>query len=69
KETEDFYSGKYSPNKMIDFLKNKKIDYIFYSENEKKSEDGKQLDYFNPEDYSFLKNVYQNKDASIYKFE
>ncbi|MBU4579746.1 hypothetical protein KKB43_01890 [Patescibacteria group bacterium] len=68
-EVENFYSGKYSPDEAFNFLKNKKISYVFYSETEKKSEDGKQLDYFNPEDYSFLKNVYQNKDASIYKFE
>lgn len=104
KETEDFYSGKYSSNTMYDFLKNNRINYVFYSEEEKKSEDGKQLDYFNPENYSFLKKVYpltqnainanpcinnnnlnkttsnqtsdcvgagvyQNKNATIYKFE
>lgn len=66
---ENFYSGKYSPGEALDFLKNAGIDYVFYSEEEKKSEEGKQLDYFNPEDYPFLKKIYQNEKAKIYKFE
>ncbi len=55
---EDFYSGKYSPGRAFDFLKKERINYVFYSEEEKKSAYGKELDYFNPEDYSFLKKIY-----------
>ncbi len=65
---ENFYSGKYSSGEMIEFLKKEKIDYIFYSEEEKISVDGIELDHFNPDDYNFLKKIYQNGNAKIYKF-
>jgi len=66
-EVEDFYSGKFSPDKAYVFLKNRKINYVFYSENEKKSEEGNQLGYFNPNNYPFLNNIYQTEKVSIYK--
>lgn len=66
---EKFYSGEYSPAETFNFLKKEKINYVFCSETEKKSEDGEQLGYFNPKNYPFLKSIYQNNKAAIYKFE
>jgi hypothetical protein len=69
KEMEDFYSGKYSSADAYTFLKDKKINYVFYSDNETRSMDEVPLGPFNPDSYSFLKKVYQNKTASIYRVE
>lgn len=68
-EAEDFYSGKYPPNDAYLFLKSKKINYVFYSENEKVSADGIKLGHFDPESYSFLEKIYQNKQVKIYKID
>ncbi len=67
-KTEKFYSGKYSSGEMIEFFKKEKIDYIFYSEEEKISAiSEKRLNYFNPNDYPFFKKIYQNEKVKIYK--
>lgn len=68
-KAENFYSNKYSPSEAFVFLKKERINYVFYSDEEKKSEGGKVLGYFDPENYSFLKKVYQNEKVSIYKFK
>lgn len=52
KKVEDFYSEKYSPGEMLEFLKKENINYVFYSDEEKK------LGNLNPENYDFLKEVY-----------
>lgn len=68
-KTEKFYSGKYSVSEAFDFLKKERVNYIFYSEEEKISaRNGEQFNQFNPEDYSFLENIYQNNTVKIYKF-
>ncbi len=61
KESENFYSGNFSVNEVSDFLKNRKINYVFYSDEEKR------MGKFNPEQYDFLEKVYQNGGAEIYK--
>lgn len=52
KKVEDFYSEKYSPGEMLEFLKKENINYVFYSDEEKK------LGNLNPENYDFLKEAY-----------
>ncbi len=51
-EVENFYSEKYLPNEMFEFLKERKIDYVFYS-NEEWS-----IGNLDPENYDFLNEVY-----------
>lgn len=63
KKVENFYSGKYSAAEMFEFLKKERINYVFYSDEERK------LGNLNPEQYDFLKLVYQNNKAKIYKVE
>lgn len=69
KNTENFYARKYSTKEAYEFLKKEKIDYVFYSEQEKLSEYGEKLDYFDLEEYSFLEIVYQNEKVKIYKIK
>lgn len=62
KKASDFYSGiSYSQDEMNVFLKKERINYVFYSDQEK-------TNGFNPDKYSFLKKVYENGDAAIYVF-
>ena len=61
KKGENFYSGKLLTDDVYNFLKKEKIDYVFYSEEEKK------MGKFNPKQYDFLEKVYQNNEAEIYK--
>lgn len=62
-KTKDFYLGIYFPEEVYSFLKKEKINYVFFSEEEKAT------DGFYPEKYSFLEKVYQNDTAAIYKFK
>lgn len=61
----DIFKGKYSSEKLYDFLETKKITFIFFSDEEKEISEFK----FDPEQYDFLKKVYRNNKVNIYKFE
>lgn len=61
-KVEDFYSGKKSPEEMEKFLKDKKISYVFLSEQEKTDN----ID-FDLENYDFLKKIYQEGDVMIFE--
>lgn len=61
-EIESFYSGKKSSKEMEQFLKDKKISHVFFSEQEKT--DNIEFDLKN---YNFLKKIYQKDNVTIYK--
>lgn len=62
KKSKDFYSNRYSPGEMSEFLKNENINYVFYSNEEKK------LGNIDLEQYSFLNKIYCNETVRIYEF-
>lgn len=64
-KVQNFYAAKYSQTAMTEFLKENGIDYIFFSDEEKKIGNSQ----FNPAELYFLKNIYQNDKVIIYKFE
>lgn len=57
----DFYSSKYTQDQMIDFLQKERIDFIFFSDQERIS------DNFQPQTFSFLKEVYHQGGVFIYR--
>ncbi|MEK7619053.1 MAG: hypothetical protein AAB416_02325 [Patescibacteria group bacterium] len=61
KQAYAIFEGRDSQNTMHEFLKKEKISYVFYSFYEKIPGD------FSPENYSFLKNVYQNREVTLYQ--
>ena len=55
-------NAKYYRSKLVkEFLKNSRIDYIFYSNLEQK------IGTFNPDEKEYLKKVYDNGKVQIYK--
>jgi hypothetical protein len=62
KNQELFFSNQSSSKNKYNFLKKEKINYIFYSQEEKNS------GTFNPQKYPFLKSVYRNNQVDIYQF-
>ncbi|MFA5413223.1 MAG: hypothetical protein WC348_01645 [Patescibacteria group bacterium] len=63
KKTEqvELFFQKYGDRTRAAFLKINKIDYLFYGPTEQK------MSNFNPDRDSYLENVYQNEEISIYK--
>jgi len=59
-ETERFFQ-KNNDDGKIAFLKENKIDYFFFGPEEKK------LIQFNPDEKDYLKRVFSNNQATIYK--
>ncbi len=57
----NFYSGGYTNQEALDFLKKERIDFVFYSEYEKKYPN------FNPDPLNFLKKVFDNEGVQIYQ--
>ncbi|NCF75157.1 MAG: hypothetical protein GWO87_01565 [Xanthomonadaceae bacterium] len=56
-----FFRTNKSDKQKKKFLKNSRIDYIFYSNLEQN------IGSFNPDEKKYLKKVYDNKDVQIYK--
>lgn len=59
-EVEQFFQ-KTNDDEKIDFLKENKIDYLFFGPEEKKESQ------FNPEEKNYFKKVFSNNQATIYK--
>lgn len=58
-----FYSNNYTKEKSQKFLKDEKINYIFYSGLEKTSST------FNPNSLDFLQKIYEKDDVEIFKIK
>lgn len=61
KKVNKFYKAEYSLLEMEEFLRTEKINYIFYSDYEKIS------DNFTPDTYLFLKKVYDRDGVQIFQ--
>lgn len=56
-----FFSGNTNDQAKINFLRDNRIDYVFYSVNEKS------LGSFEPQAKNYLQEVYRNSEVKIYK--
>ncbi|NQV00375.1 MAG: hypothetical protein HQ538_06575 [Parcubacteria group bacterium] len=56
-----FFESNENDEARYQFLKNQKIDYIFYSEDEK------ELGEYSPKDKDYLRRVFENEEVKIYK--
>jgi hypothetical protein len=64
KQVQWFYSTSAIDEKKINFLKENRIDYVYYSQKEKEFD---KKNIFNPEEKKYLEKVYSNSDVVIYK--
>lgn len=56
-----FFFSPFSDSKKIEFLKNYKINYIYFTDREKK------IGNFDPENKNYLKPIFQNNEVTIYQ--